>query len=60
MILPDGSVLMHEAAPYDPAKAHEYYIRRRAHLKGRHGGGSYTVKTVGGHKTWSTLRTEAH
>jgi hypothetical protein len=48
MILPDGSVLMHEAAPYDPAKAHEYYMKTRK-LKGRHHGGSYTVKTGGGH-----------
>jgi hypothetical protein len=40
---------MHSDVPYDPAKAHEYYLRTR-HLKGRHGGGSYTVK-VGGNKT---------
>jgi hypothetical protein len=34
MKLPDGSVLMHRSAPYDPVKAHEYYIRTRK-LKGR-------------------------
>lgn len=34
MLLPDGTVLMHGEAPYDPKKAHEYYIRTR-HLKGR-------------------------
>ena len=44
MILPNGSVLMHESAPYDPKKAHDYYMRTRK-LKGRKPGGSYTVKT---------------
>lgn len=34
MKLPDGTVLMHGKAPYDPVKAHEYYIRTRE-LKGR-------------------------
>src|SRR5262245_53478591 len=34
MKLPNGTVLMHGKAPYDPAKAHEYYIRTRQ-LKGR-------------------------
>jgi hypothetical protein len=34
MRLPDGTVLMHGKAPYDPVKAHEYYIRTRQ-LKGR-------------------------
>jgi hypothetical protein len=29
MLLPDGSVLMHGSTPYDPAKAHEYYLRYR-------------------------------
>jgi hypothetical protein len=32
--LPDGTVLMHGKTPYDPRKAHEYYIRTRK-LKGR-------------------------
>lgn len=34
MRLPDGTILMHEHAPYDPVKAHAYYIRTRQ-LKGR-------------------------
>lgn len=34
MKLPDGTILMHGSAPYDPVKAHEYYIRTRK-LKGR-------------------------
>lgn len=49
MILSDGTVLMHQGLPYDPAKAHEYYLRTRQ-LKGRHaGGGSYTVNRGHGH-----------
>lgn len=34
MQLPDGSILMHAKEPYDPRKAHEYYLRTR-NLKGR-------------------------
>lgn len=34
MRLHDGTILMHGAAPYDPVKAHEYYIKNRQ-LKGR-------------------------
>lgn len=34
MKLPSGEVIMHEGRPYDPAKAHEYYMRTRQ-LKGR-------------------------
>lgn len=34
MKLPNGEVLMHANAPYDPRKAHEYYLRTRK-LKGR-------------------------
>lgn len=34
MKLPDGTTLMHAGAPYDPKKAHEYYLRNRD-LKGR-------------------------
>lgn len=34
MKLSDGTILMHDGAPYDPVKAHEYYIKNR-HLKGR-------------------------
>jgi hypothetical protein len=41
MKLPDGTVLMHgdleHRAPYDPRKAHEYYLRTRR-LKGRRRG----------------------
>lgn len=48
MQLPDGSVLMHGGAPYDPAKAHEYYLKTR-HLHPRKKGyGTYTVNE-GGH-----------
>lgn len=40
MLLPNGDVLMHRAdTPYDPKKAHEYYIRTRQ-LKGRKKGGA--------------------
>jgi hypothetical protein len=34
MWLPDGTILMHGKVPYDPVKAHEYYVRTRE-LKGR-------------------------
>lgn len=34
MKLPDGTILMHGKTPYDPVKAHEYYLRTRK-LKGR-------------------------
>lgn len=34
MRLPDGTILMHGSRPYDPIKAHEYYMRTRK-LKGR-------------------------
>lgn len=34
MQLPDGSTLMHGTTPYDPKKAHAYYLRTRQ-LKGR-------------------------
>lgn len=34
MRLPDGTILMHVRTPYDPVKAHEYYLRTRQ-LKGR-------------------------
>lgn len=47
MQLPNGTILMHGQAPYDPAKAHEYYLRTR-HLKGRKKGSTYTVKTESG------------
>lgn len=37
MRLPDGTILMHATAPYDPNKAHQYYLRTRK-LKGRKNG----------------------
>lgn len=37
MRLPDGTILMHGTTPYDPVKAHEYYMRTRE-LKGRRKG----------------------
>lgn len=44
MKLPDGTILMHGQAPYDPQKAHDYYIRTRQ-LKGRRKGQTtFTVK----------------
>lgn len=44
---PDGKTIMHGRVPYDPQKAHEYYLRTRQ-LKGRKKGSTYTVKTEGG------------
>ncbi len=46
MLLPDGSFLIHEAAPYDPQKAHAYYLRTRQ-LKGRKKG-EYSITTASG------------
>jgi hypothetical protein len=43
---PDGTVIMHARAPYDPVKAHEYYLRRRE-LKGREKAATYTVQYKG-------------
>lgn len=34
MELPDGTILIHARTPYDPVKAHQYYLRTRK-LKGR-------------------------
>lgn len=60
MLLPDGSVLIHaDGAPYDPSKAHEYYLRtRKLHPRqaarqqpkpvSRHHGTTYTVKGANG------------
>lgn len=47
MKTPDGAILMHGPRPYDPQKAHEYYLRTRK-LKGRKKGSTYTVKGPGG------------
>jgi hypothetical protein len=49
--LPNGEVLMHANAPYDPKKAHEYYLRTRK-LKGRKPGSAQPPKLVpaGGRK----------
>lgn len=37
MRLPDGTILMHAKMPYDPAKAHAYYLKTRR-LQGRQRG----------------------
>lgn len=42
----DGSIIMHGRAPYDPVKAHEYYLRTRQ-LKGRKKATTYTVNYNG-------------
>lgn len=48
MRLPDGTVIMHAKTPYDPAKAHEYYLRTRK-LKGRKKGApTFTVRSAKG------------
>lgn len=47
MKLPDGTVLMHGSAPYDPRKAHEYYMRNRK-LHPRAKGTTYTVSQPNG------------
>lgn len=47
MRLPDGTILMHGRAPYNPQKAHEYYLRTRQ-LTGRKKRSTYIVKTEGG------------
>jgi hypothetical protein len=50
MKLPDGTILMHANAPYDPRKAHEYYLRTRK-LKGRKPGAAQpTAPSTGGAK----------
>lgn len=44
MRLPDGTVLMHGALPYDPQKAHDYYVKtRKLHPRAK-GSATYTVK----------------
>ncbi len=45
MKLPDGTILMHEKAPYDPVKAHEYYMRTRK-LKGLKGKGKMSKEDL--------------
>jgi len=52
MRLSDGTILMHDNTPYDPVKAHEYYIRTR-HLKGRHRGRSALVQVPKGSSTYT-------
>jgi chromosome segregation ATPase len=44
--LPNGEVLMHANAPYDPKKAHDYYLRTRK-LKGRKPGTAQPPKMGG-------------
>lgn len=48
MRLDDGTILMHGRTPYDPVKAHQYYLRTRQ-LKGRKtGSSSFSVRTPDG------------
>lgn len=47
MKLPNGEILMHAGVPYDPVKAHEYYVRTRK-LKGRKKGTRPTASAVRG------------
>lgn len=42
MQLSNGTVVLHELTPYDPAKAHAYYLRTRA-LKGRKKGSAQDI-----------------
>jgi len=55
MRLPDGTILMHGRAPYDPVKAHEYYIRTRQ-LKGRKKGSNVPQTPTGARKKSSKFR----
>lgn len=56
MRLDDGTILMHGKAPYDPVKAHEYYIRTRQ-LKGRKKGSpTFSVRKPGGSTVTLTTR----
>lgn len=56
MRLDDGTILMHGRAPYDPVKAHEYYIRTRQ-LKGRKKGQpTFSVKKPSGSTVVLTAR----
>lgn len=56
MRLPDGTILMHGRAPYDPVKAHEYYIRTRQ-LKGRKKGSpTFLVRKPSGKTVTLTAR----
>lgn len=56
MRLPNGTILMHGRAPYDPVKAHEYYIRTRQ-LKGRKKGSpTFSVTKTSGKTVTLTSR----
>jgi hypothetical protein len=56
MRLDDGTILMHGKKPYDPVKAHEYYIRTRQ-LKGRKTGSpTFSVRRPGGSTVTLTTR----
>jgi hypothetical protein len=48
MELPDGTILMHGRAPYDPVKAHEYYLRTRQLTGRRKGAPRFTVRSRSG------------
>ena len=55
MRLDDGTILMHGRTPYDPVKAHEYYLRTRQ-LKGRKKGSTYSVRSRSGKTVVLTQR----
>ena len=56
MELPDGTILKHGRAPYDPVKAHQYYLRTRQ-LKGRKKGSpTFTVRLANGKTVELTAR----
>lgn len=44
-LTPEEILLLHGSAPYDPLKAHEYYLKRRQ-LKGRKPGSSFQKSKV--------------
>jgi hypothetical protein len=44
----DGSILVHAKEPYDPRKAHEYYLRTRKLHPRQHGAATYTVTRADG------------
>lgn len=58
MELPDGSILMHDGLPYDPVKAHEYYIKyRKLHPRAPATGKSTDGKDTKGKPSTFTVKT---
>lgn len=55
MTLSDKTIITHTRSPYDPAKAHEYYLRTRK-LKGRRKSTTYTVNLGSGRTVILTSR----